>query len=140
MYFPDSFIVFFNKQEGDTRNFLCQNSQKPFNFPYNLFLQADFAIRQKRKLPHITMQQLLFLFCDLFCAGTEQKRNAPNTRECHDRVHDAADDRRLTAAKPCDAVKAEQTDRAPVQRTDNGKDKRYSVNNHVQLPLRFSKF
>lgn len=57
----------------------------------------------------------------------EEKRNTPDSRKRNDRVHDAAEDRILTAKDPSNKVKSEQADATPVQSADNRQNERKSV-------------
>ncbi len=57
----------------------------------------------------------------------EKQRNAPYPRQSHYGKNDPADDRRLAAENPAYDIELKQSDRAPVQRSDNHKDQSYSV-------------
>ena len=65
----------------------------------------------------------------------EEKRNTPDSRKRNDRVHDAAEDRILSAKKPCDDIKPKKTDTAPVETADNGKNECNSVEHNEKTFL-----
>ena len=60
----------------------------------------------------------------------EQKRDAPDTRQRHDGVHNPCPHRRGAAAYPCHDVEAEQPDAAPVQRANDGNNQRDTIHDH----------
>ena len=49
----------------------------------------------------------------------EEQRNAPNARECNDRVNDTAEESLLTAEDPSDDIKSEKSNASPVQGADD---------------------
>ena len=55
------------------------------------------------------------------------KAMTPYCRKTDKNIDDSADDSHLSAEKPCDDVKAEDTDAAPVKAADYKKRQRYSV-------------
>ena len=57
----------------------------------------------------------------------KQQGNAPDARQRHDGIDDTADKTVLPAADPRHEVKLEQTDAAPVERTDDGQDQCNSI-------------
>ena len=57
----------------------------------------------------------------------EQQGNAPRTCQRNDCVDDAAEQAVLTAEKPCDQIKLEQTHQTPVQGTHDGKNQCNSI-------------
>ena len=61
-------------------------------------------------------------------SGAEQERDAPNACESNHGINDAAENGQLAAEQKGNAVKTEQTDTAPVQRTDDRQQQCYSVN------------
>ena len=61
----------------------------------------------------------------------EEQRNAPYRRNANQRIYDPADGRSLSAEQVRDKVKAEESDKAPVQPANDGKDECDSVNDHV---------
>ena len=70
----------------------------------------------------------------LLCVSfAEEQRNAPNARECNDRINDTAEERLLAAEDPGDKVKLEKTDASPVERTDDRQNERKSVE-HNEYP------
>jgi hypothetical protein len=62
---------------------------------------------------------------------TEKKSNTPDTRKSNYRIHDSAEERHRSAAKPCDEIKLENTNATPVKSTNHRKNKRDSVNYHI---------
>ena len=76
------------------------------------------------------------VFAGIFCWGlsdladgilcvsfAEEQGNAPDSRQCDDRINDAAEYCVLTAEDPCDKVKLEKTDATPVQSTNDRQNK-----------------
>ena len=59
---------------------------------------------------------------DLLIRSTEQHRNAPQSGKAYECVYDPADGCGLTSKNPGHKVKLKNTDKAPVNGTDNGKD------------------
>jgi len=72
------------------------------------------------------------LFCQLavLISLAEEKRDAPNARQGDDGVNDTADEGALPTTDPSDDIKLEKADAAPVERADNGKDQRNTIQNH----------
>jgi hypothetical protein len=72
------------------------------------------------------------LFCQLavLISLSEKKRDAPNARQGDDGVNDTADKGALPTTDPSDNIKLEKADAAPVERADNGKDQRNTIQNH----------
>ena len=64
---------------------------------------------------------------------TKEKRQAPDTRKSDYCINDTAQNSALAATDPRDDVKLEQTDAAPVDRTDNNEDQRNSIQQFFQL-------
>lgn len=69
----------------------------------------------------------LFFFCNGYFSGTEEQRDTPYARKRNYCIYDSAGESRTAAEYPRDDVKAEKSDTAPVERTDNRYDKRNSV-------------
>ena len=61
---------------------------------------------------------------------TEEKRNAPNSREGDNRVNYTGKERILTAADPGNDVKSEYTDATPVERADYRDYQGNSIHDH----------
>ena len=59
----------------------------------------------------------------------EQQRDAPQTRDAHQGIDNAADGSQLAAADKGHAVKGEQPHAAPVQRTDDDQDQSNAIHN-----------
>ncbi len=67
---------------------------------------------------------------------TEEQGDAPKTRQTDESIDDAGENRHLSAAEKCHGVKAEQTDAAPVQSSDNGQDQCELVKKHLKTSIR----
>ena len=63
-------------------------------------------------------------------ASAKQQRDAPNTGKSYNGVDDAAEQRGLSAADPCNDVKLKQSDAAPVERANDGQNQRNAIQNH----------
>ena len=63
-------------------------------------------------------------------ACAKQQRDAPNTGKSYNGVDDAAEQRGLSAADPCNEVKLKQSDTAPVERAYDGQNQRNAIQNH----------
>ena len=61
---------------------------------------------------------------------TEDKRNAPDTGKADDRVDDAGEQRRLSAADPSHNIELEQSDATPVEGADDREYQRNAIHNH----------
>ena len=72
------------------------------------------------------------LFCQLavLISLSGEKRDAPNACQGDYGVNDTADKGALPTADPSDDIKLEKADAAPVERADNGKDQRNTIQNH----------
>lgn len=68
-------------------------------------------------------------------AGAKQQRNAPNTGKSYNGVDDAAEQRGLSAADPCNEVKLKQSDAAPVESANDGQNQRNAIQNHHECLL-----
>ena len=84
----------------------------------------------RRPLSLLRVQRVEMLAC------AEDQGDTPDARKRDDRIDDAAQERGLTTADPCDEVEAEQPDAAPVQCADHGNDERDSIHNHFIKALR----
>ena len=71
-----------------------------------------------------------------FGAVAEQKRNTPDCRKTYKRVDNSAYDTGLSAANPCNEIKLEDADSAPVDAADNCQDKTNFVE-HVSSSFSF---
>ena len=79
---------------------------------------------------------VLFLFVDrleLF-AGSEEKRDTPDSRKGNDCIDYTAYKTTLTAAQPRNDIKLEKTYASPVKGADDGQYERYSVHYHLNIP------
>ena len=66
---------------------------------------------------------------------TEEQGDTPYCRKRDDGIYDAAEDRILSAKKPCDDIKPKKTDTAPVETADNGKNECNSVEHNEKTFL-----
>jgi len=58
---------------------------------------------------------------------TKEERQAPDARESDYCINDSAQNSTLATADPCDDIKLEQPNAAPVDGTDHNKDQRNSI-------------
>ena len=68
-------------------------------------------------------------------AGAEDEGNAPDAGESDYCVDDTADDGILTAEEPGNGVELKETDAAPVEGADNGKNQSNTIHQHKRSIL-----
>ena len=52
--------------------------------------------------------------------ASEKKRDTPRARKGYNGIYNSAENRVLTAEKPCDDIKLKKSDTSPVSRADYG--------------------
>lgn len=75
------------------------------------------------------MRQPVFSFNSVFfvCCISENKRNTPKTRQSNEDIDYSADNSCLSAEDPCNDIKLEKTDTAPVESTYDRQNQRYFI-------------
>ena len=71
---------------------------------------------------------------------TKEERQAPDARESDYCINDSAQNSTLATADPCDDIKLEQPNAAPVDGTDHNKDQRNSIGNEKNMRVSNRKF
>ena len=106
-----------------------EKTKKPFKTDVN---PTKRLTQMPWKNPWARTSAFVFLILDLLksFASAKQQRNAPNTCKTYNSVDNAGEQRGLSAADPSNNVKLKQSDAAPVERADNGKDQRNTIQNH----------
>lgn len=74
---------------------------------------------------------------DGFAIAVEEEGDAPKSRKRNDGIDKAAEQGVLTAEQPCHRIEPKQSDRTPVERTDNADDQRNSVKHRKNTSYRF---
>jgi len=95
-------------------------------------LQIPTGISAFRGLCQFEMNLLAGGFKDLV-SFTDKEGNAPKCGNRHHGIDNAGNDGGLTAAKPCDCVKTEQTDTAPVKTADDGENECKPVKHTIYI-------
>ena len=68
---------------------------------------------------------------------SEKQGNAPDTRQCNEGINNTGNDAALSAADPCDGIKAEQPDTAPVESADDDQRQRDFIHDHEKTQAPF---
>ena len=72
---------------------------------------------------------------------TEDQRDTPKRGKRNHHVNDTRQDRPLSAKQPCDRIKAEKTDAAPVESANGGYDQGDSIKNrHHNIILLYTSY
>ena len=117
---------------ANSYEFNCKKLPPGVNLQAEGSANGSFFFGTEYTVPKCIIGAVLFVIACCF-ALSEQKRDAPESREADQRIDHAADQRGLSAADPCHEIEFRKADQAPVDRADDREDPCDDIHVHQLL-------